>query len=88
MKKIVTLPKTTPVRHPGFALVVTLALMVLLTVILVGLLSLSAVSLRTSGAGEAMATARANARMALMLALVGVVAFRRGWLPGSHVSTT
>ncbi len=69
MKKIVTLPKTTPVRHPGFALVVTLALMVLVTVILVGLLSLSAVSLRTSGAGEAMATARANARMALMLAL-------------------
>jgi hypothetical protein len=26
--------------------------------------------------------------MALTLALVGVVAFRRGWLPTSHASTT
>jgi hypothetical protein len=53
----------------GFALVVTLALMMLLTVIAVGLLSLSTIALRSSGQGEAMATARANARLALMLAL-------------------
>lgn len=53
----------------GFALVVTLSLMILLTVIAVGLLSLSGISLRSSSQGEAAATARANARMALMLAI-------------------
>ena len=56
-------------KRRGFALVVTLSLMVLLTVVAVGLLSLSAVSLRASSRGEAMSAARANARMALMLAL-------------------
>ena len=56
-------------RPRAFALVITLALMVLLTLIVVGLLSLSSVALRTSTQGEAMATARANARLALMLAL-------------------
>jgi hypothetical protein len=56
-------------RHRGFALVVTLSLMVLLTVVAVGLLSLSAIALRSSSQGEAMSIARANARMALMLAL-------------------
>jgi hypothetical protein len=55
--------------HRGFALVVTLSLMVLLTIIAVGLLSLSAISLRGRSQNEAMSTARANARMALMLAL-------------------
>ena len=54
---------------PGFALVVTLSLMILLTVIAVGLLSLSAISLRPLPPNEAMARARANARLALMLAL-------------------
>lgn len=53
----------------GFALVVTLSLMILLTMIAVGLLSLSAVSLRTSSQGQAAAEARANARLALMMAL-------------------
>jgi hypothetical protein len=53
----------------GFALVVTLSLMVLLTIVAVGLLTLAGVSLRTSSQSEAMATARANARLALLLAL-------------------
>jgi hypothetical protein len=53
----------------GFALIVTLSLMVLLTIVAVGLLSLSSISLRSSGKEAAMATARANARMAMMLAL-------------------
>jgi type II secretory pathway pseudopilin PulG len=56
-------------KNRGFALVVTLSLMVLLTIVAVGLLSLSAVSLRTSSKGEAMAQARSNARLSLMLAL-------------------
>lgn len=43
--------------------------MILLTVIAVGLLSLSAISLRSSTAGEAMARANANARMAILMAL-------------------
>ncbi len=53
----------------GFALVITLSLMVLLTVIAVGLMSLSAISLRSASRGDAMATARANARLALTIAI-------------------
>jgi len=56
-------------RDRGFALVVTLSLMILLTIIAVGLLSLSSISLRASGASTAIAEARQNARMALMLAI-------------------
>jgi len=57
-------------RSPrGFALVVALSLMVLLTVLVTGLLSLSAISLRASGQGEAAAVARNHARLGLMLAL-------------------
>lgn len=55
--------------RPGFALVITLALMVLLTLLAVGLLSLSAVSLRTASQGQAISVARANARLGLMLAV-------------------
>lgn len=56
-------------RQPGFALIVTLSLMILLTVIAVGLLSLSAISLRSSGQSSALHQARANARLALTLAI-------------------
>ena len=58
-----------PPTTQGFALVVTLALMILLTVIAVGLLSLSVVSLRVSSLGAAQAEALANARLALMIAI-------------------
>lgn len=53
----------------GFALVATVLLMVLLALLAIGMLSLSAVSLRTSSHGSAQAEARANARVALMVAL-------------------
>lgn len=50
-------------------MVITLSLMVLLTLLAVGLLSLSAVELRRSTNGESRAIAMANARLGLMLAL-------------------
>src|SRR5690242_13053290 len=57
-------------RQPqGFALVVTLSLMILLTVIAIGLLSLASVTLRSTGHGDAAARARSNARLALMMAI-------------------
>ena len=58
-------------RHyqSGFALIITLSLMILLTVIAVGLLTLSSVSIRSASQGDAMAKARANAKLALMLAI-------------------
>ena len=64
MKK--TFPKK---QSAGFALIVTLSLMILLTVIAVGLLSLSSISLRATGQSAADSTARNNARLAMMLAL-------------------
>lgn len=59
-----------PRRKPrGFALIVTLSLMILLVVVAVGLLTLSTLSLRSAGQGKSMSVARSNARLALMLAL-------------------
>ena len=56
-------------RHKGFALVVTVCLMVLLTVIALGFLSLSAVTQRSGSQEKARMEAQANARMALMIAI-------------------
>ncbi len=62
--------KTTHHReHRGFALVTSLSMMILLTIIAVGLLSLSAVTLRTTSTSESQGQARANARLALMMAI-------------------
>jgi hypothetical protein len=49
--------------------VVTLSLMILLTVIAVGLLSLSSISLRSSSVSNAQMVARANAKMAMLIAI-------------------
>ena len=53
----------------GFALVVTLTLMVLITLLAVALLSLSSIELRRSSTSSEMQRARSNARMGLMLAI-------------------
>ncbi len=53
----------------GFALVVTLTLLVLLSILALGLLSLSSISLRSAAAALPQTTARANARLALMIAI-------------------
>jgi hypothetical protein len=56
-------------RNRGFALIATLSLMILLTLVAVGLLSLSAISLRSSSNEEANARAFANARLGVMMAI-------------------
>lgn len=63
------IPKRTVPGKRGFALVITLSLMILLTILAVGMLSLSAVSLRSSSQGSAESQARTNARLALMIAI-------------------
>jgi type II secretory pathway pseudopilin PulG len=56
-------------NHRGFALIATILLMVLLAIITVGTLSLSVVTVRSGGHESAQGIARANARMALMIAI-------------------
>ncbi|QJE95149.1 hypothetical protein [Luteolibacter luteus] len=56
-------------KSRGFALVISLSLMVLLTVLAVGLLTLSSVSLRSSSTEDAQAEAYGNARLAVLMAL-------------------
>jgi hypothetical protein len=68
---------TAPTPHPfarqrrpqGFALIISLSLMVLLMVLCTGLLGLSSISLRSGVRDIYAAEARANARMALTLAI-------------------
>ncbi|MBK1825515.1 hypothetical protein [Haloferula rosea] len=56
-------------RAQGFALLVTISLLVLLTLLAVGLLSLSSVALRGSNAESNKRIAQANAKLSLQLAL-------------------
>jgi len=70
MKAFISRSRHSTSRRPrGFALVVTLSLLILLVILATGLLSLSAVSLRSSTHGDAQHTARANARLAVMMAI-------------------
>lgn len=69
----------------GFALVACLTVMVLLSVLTLGMLSLSAVQLRLSGSAADVARARANAELALMLA-IGQLQRELG--PDTRVSAT
>jgi len=69
MKTTASSQHSSPSGAKGFALTVTLSLMILLTVIAVGLLSLSSISLRSTSASSAQNVARANAKMALILAI-------------------
>ena len=53
----------------GFALIATISVMVLLVMIALAMLSLSTIELRSVRQDDAMRTAQANARMALMMAI-------------------
>ena len=63
------LPSARQRRPRGFALIISLSLMVLLMVLVTGLLGLSSISLRSGGRDIYAAEARSNARMALTLAI-------------------
>ena len=58
-----------PRRSKGFALVITISLMVLLALLAVAMLGLSAISVRGGSHGNNAAVAKANARLAMLLAL-------------------
>lgn len=53
----------------GFVLIVTLMLMILLSILCVSLLGLSSIALRTHSGSSAQTAARANARLALLIAI-------------------
>lgn len=55
--------------RPGFALIATISVMVLLVMVALAMLSLGTLELRSGGQRSAEAEARANARMGLMLAI-------------------
>ncbi|MBK1834253.1 hypothetical protein [Roseibacillus ishigakijimensis] len=59
----------TPQKPSGFSLVITVTLMILLSLIAVGLLSLSSSVLRSSANASTMMRAQANARLGLMIAI-------------------
>lgn len=69
MKDSKPLRRRRSLRERGFALIVVISMMVLLMLLGTGILGLASISLRNSGQGDAMAEARANARMALIIAL-------------------
>lgn len=69
MIRYVSLRRMCLSRHRGFTLVITISLLVLLTLVAIGMLSLSTLQLRSSAQGDAMARARSDARMAMMMAL-------------------
>ena len=59
-------------RAGGFALIVTVSLLTLLALVAVGLLSLSAITVRGGTMEAAQAEARANARLGLMMAMAAL----------------
>ncbi len=67
--KFIVPKNTAPREAAGFSLVATLVMLVLLMVLALGMTTLSAVSLRTAGRDAAGKVARANARLALQLAI-------------------
>lgn len=70
-------------KQSGFSLIIVISLMVLLSLLAVGLLTLSTVVLRSSSNGNAIAEARSNARMAMMVALGDL---QKGLGPDQRVS--
>ena len=81
-------PPDRPIREPaerGFALVVSLTLMVLIALIAIGMMGLAAIELRRSSLSSDMAVARANARLALIQA---VGQLQRTLGPDQRVSAT
>lgn len=61
--------KLTTAAKPGFALISTISIMALLLMVAMAMLSLSAIEQRTIQNDRAMTEARANARMALIIAI-------------------
>lgn len=69
MKRKPTLKKYTSLKEKGFALIATLLTMMLLILLAAATLSLSNISMRSSDYNKGISEAKANARIALMLAI-------------------